>query len=257
MQIAKVIVMGALGVVTSAGLGALCAKAYRAWRTRRVAADLQRFFCQTYAAHEKMRTGLKTMAGIVPQLDDPRQLLSRRGVELLDRHAVSMMAVERALGGAYGRSRFRRLATRQLHDLHGMDSAFEGFQHAVLSALYQQAVTRVVMPPPAVRRYRAAFTVLEHALAGELWPLMNGILAQHVELWTHDAGGGWHKVRGLGVRMGKEVVFSRRYLENADELHLIVRDLDGRSFTNEFVVEHQLPLKSPRRPLWPWKLVRR
>jgi len=257
MQIAEVIVMGALGVVTSAGLAALCVKGYRIWRTRRVAADLQRFFCQAYTAHEKMRAGLKTMARIVPLLDDSRQLLSRRGVELLDRHAVSMMAVERALGGTYGQTRFRRLASRQLQSLSGLHGAFEGFQHAVLSALYEQAVARVVMPPLGVRRYRAAFTVLVHSLPGELWPLMNEILAKHVELWTRDAAGAWHKVRGLGVRLGKEVVFSRRYFENAQEMHLIVRDLGGRSFTNEFAVEHELPQKSPRRPLWPWKLVRR
>ena len=98
MQISEVIVMGSLGIVTSAGLGALWVKAFHRWRTQRVAGELRRFFCQTYAAHEKMRAGLQTMARIVPQLEDPRQLLSRRGVELLDRHAVSMMAVERALG---------------------------------------------------------------------------------------------------------------------------------------------------------------
>jgi len=257
MQISEVIVMGSLGIVTSAGLGALWVKAFHRWRTQRVAGELRRFFCQTYAAHEKMRAGLQTMARIVPQLEDPRQLLSRRGVELLDRHAVSMMEVERALSGAYGRTRFRRVATRQLRDLNGLDSAFERFQHAVLSTLYQQAVTRVVMPPLAVRRYRAAFTVLEHALPAELWPVMNEILAQHVELWTRDVSDAWHKVRGLGVRLGKEVVFSRRYFETAQELHLIVRDLDGHSFTNEFAVEHELPLNAPRRLLWPWKLVRR
>ena len=248
-------VLGALGLVTGTGLSALRGNGVHAWRSRRVALDLRRFFCQTSAAHEKMRVGLKTMAGIVPQLEDSRRQLSRRGVELLDRHAVSMMAVERALGGAHGRTRFRRLASRQLQDLAGLHGAFEAFQHAVLSALYQQAVTRVVMPPLAVRRYRAAFTVLEHALPGELWPLMNEILAQHVELWARDAGGAWHKVRGLGVRLGKQVVFSRRFLENARELHLIVRDLDGRSITNEFAVEHELPLKPPRRALWrPWSV---
>jgi len=257
MHVSEVIVMGALGIVASAGLAALCLNAFRTWRTRRVAGDLRRFFCQTYAAHERMREGLKTMARIVPHLEDPRRLLSRRGVELLDRHAVSMMEVERALDGAYGRTRFRRVATRQLRDLSGLDSAFERFQHAVLSTLYQQAVTRVVMPPLAVRRYRAAFTVLEHELPGELWPVMNEILAQNVELWTRDVSGAWHKVRGLWVRLGKEVVFSRRYFETAQEMHLIVRDLDGHSFTNEFAVEHELPLKVPRRPLWPWKLVRR
>jgi len=257
MQVSEIIVVGALGIVASAGVAALCVSALRSWRSRRVAGYLRRFFCQTYAAHEKMRMGLKTMARIVPDLEDPRRLLSRRGVELLDRHAVSMMEVERALGGAYGRTRFRRFATRQLRDLNGLDSAFERFQHAVLSTLYDQAVTRVVMPPLAARRYRAAFTVLEHNLPGELWPVMNEILEQHVELWTRDVSGAWHKVRGLAVRLGKEVVFSRRYFENAVELHLIVRDLDGRTFTNEFAVEHELPLKAPRRPLWPWKLVRR
>lgn len=253
MQIAEVIVMGSLAVVTCAGIGALCVKGYRTWHTRRVAAELQRFFCQTFAAHEKMRTGLKTMARIVPRVDDSRQLLSRRGVELLDRHAVSMMAVKRALGGAYGRARFRRLASRQLQALHGLHDAFEAFQRAVLSALYQQAMTRVVMPPLAARRYRAAFTVLEHGLPGELWQVMNEILGKHVELWTRDVTGRWYKVRGLGVRLGKEVVFSRRYLEDAVEMHMIVRDLDGRAFTNEFAIEHELPLTAPRR--LPWKVL--
>jgi len=252
MHASEVIVRIAAGIVMTAGLWALLDKAIHAWRARRVAEDLRRFYCLTSAAHEKVRVGLKTMARIVPRLEDPRRLLSRRGVDLLDRHAVSMMNVERVLGGAYGRSRFRRVATRQLRDLSGLDSAFERFQRAVLRMLYQQAVTRVVMPPLATRRYRAAFTVLEHGLPGTLWPLMNEILGQHVELWTRDVSGVWHKVRSLGIRLGKEVVFSRRYLEDAQELHLIVRDLDGRTFTNEFEVEHELPLKPPWWPLPKW-----
>lgn len=240
------------GVVVTAGLAILLDKWIRTWRVRRVAGDLRRFYCQTFAAHEKLRVGLKTMARIVPRLEDPRLLLARRGVELLDRHAVSTMEVERALGGAYGRSRFRRLATRQLEGLTGLDSAFERFQRAVLLALYQQAMTRVVMPPIAVRRYRAAFAVLKHDLPEELWPLMNEILAQHVELWTRDVSGLRHKVRKLGIRSGREVVFSRRHLEAAQELHLIVRDPDGRTLTNEFTVEHERPLKPPRHLLPRW-----
>ncbi len=240
--------MSALGIVMVAGLAVLLVRGVRRWRLRRVAGDLQLFYGRTHAAHEKVRAGLKAMARIVPHLEEPQAHLSRRAVELLDRHAVSMLEVERALVGAYGRARFRRLATRQLRDLSGLDSAFERFQEAVLASLYQQAVARVVLPPLAVRRYRAAFTVLEHDLPGELWPLMNEILARHVELWVRDGGGGWHKARGLGIRLGKELVFSRRYLEQALELHLIVRDLAGRAFTNEFEIEHERPLN----PAW-WR----
>ena len=244
--------MGAAGIVMTAGLGFLLVRGFRAWRTRRVVGDLRRFYRQTHASHEKVRDGLRTMAGIVPYLEDPRRLLSRRGVELLDRHAVSMMEVERAVVGAYGPTRFRRLATRQLQDLTGLNSAFGRFQHAVLLDLYQQAMARVVMPPLAVRRYRAAFTVLEHDLPEALWPLMNEILAQHVELWTRDFAGRWHKVRGIGVRQGQAIIFSRRHLENAVELHLIVWDVDGRSFTNEFEVEHARPLRPARRGIRKW-----
>jgi hypothetical protein len=246
MLLPEVMLMSALGIVVSAGLVVLLVRGGRRWRLRRVAGDLRLFYGRAHAAHEKVRAGLRAMARIVPHLEDPRLHLARRAVELLDRHAVSMLEVERTLVGAHGRSRFRRLATRQLQDLSGLDSAFERFQQAVLVSLYQDAVARVVLPPLAVRRYRVAFTVLEHDLPGELWPLMNEILARHVELWVREGAGGWHKVRGLGIRLGKELVFSRRCLEHALELHLIVRDPDGRTFTNEFEIEHERPLQPGR-----------
>lgn len=235
--------MVVLGIVMSAGVGVLLAKGIRCWRIRRVAGDLRRFYRRTSAAHERVRVGLRTMARLVPQLENSRHLLSRRGVELLDRHAVSMMEAAHTLGGGYGPSRLRRVATRQLQDLSGLDHALDRFQHAVLAELYQQAVGRVVMPPLAVRRYRAAFTVLEHDLPWELWPVVNEMLARHVELWACDGSGAWHRVRGLTTSLGKEVAFSRRHLEDARELHLVVRDLDGRTFTNEFEVEHERPLR--------------
>ena len=250
MDLSKITVLGALAIVTGAGVAALIGKGLHIWRAHRVAADLYRFFCQAQAVHEKMQTGLKTMAGIVPQLEDPRRELSRRGVALLDQHAVSMMAMERALGAPHGRTRLRRVASRHLQNLNGLHGAFEAFQQAVLAALYEQAATRVVMPPLVVRRYRAAFRVLEHALPDELWQVMNEILVRNIELWTLDMMGEWHKVRDVGARLGKDVMFSRSCFENAVELHLIVHDLNGRAFTSEFVVTHSHTLTARRWPQW-------
>ncbi|MCX6878269.1 MAG: hypothetical protein NTW21_31320 [Verrucomicrobia bacterium] len=248
VSVPELIVVLALAVVVTAGLGLLIAEGVRAWRTRRDFEKLRRAYRQADTSHEKVRQGLKTMAHVVPQLEDSRPVMSAHGVELLDRHAVSMMALQRVKRVPYGRTRSRRVATRQLLELASLHTTFERFQQAVLVALYQQSVARVVMPPVSVRRYRAAFTVLEHDLPEVLWPLMNRILEQHVELWVGNVSGVWHQVRGLGFRRGKEVVFSRSHLEAALDLRLTVRHPDGRSFTNEFVVEHERVLK-PRRGL--------
>lgn len=239
--------MVALGVLLTAGLGGLLAVALRGWRAHWELESLKRVYRRALESHEKLRVGLQTMAQVVPHLEKSRLAMSGRGVELLDKHTVAMMALRRAAGVSHGRFRPRRATTRELHGVTELDRLFEQFRQAVLVALYQQAVTRVVMPPMAVRRYRAAFTLLEHELPGSLWPLMDKILAQHVGLWTRDDSGGWHKVRHIVIRYGKEIVFSRRYFERAQELRLVVRDPDGRSFTNEFVVEHEPAAGSTRR----------
>ena len=77
---------------------------------------------------------------------------------------------------------------------------------------------------------------------------MNAILRQHVELWVSDATGVWRKVRGLGFRLGKEVVFSRKCLENAVEIRLT---LNGRTM-NEYSVAHERPLKATHGSFREW-----
>ena len=242
-------VMVAFGVMLTAGLGGLLVIALRGWRVHRELVSLRRVFRRALESHEKLGAGLKTMAQVVPQLEDSRLIMSGRGIDLLDKHTVAMMALQRAAGGSYKRLRSRRASTRELRGVTELDRIFEHFQQAVLVALYHQAVARVVMPPVAVRRYRAAFTLLEHDLPGSLWPLMDKILAQHVGLWTRDGTGAWHKVRHIVIRYGKEIVFSRRYFEHAREMRLVVRDPDGQTFTNEFVVEHEPALRPSRRLL--------
>ena len=236
------VILLALLVILVVGLGFLLVKGIRAWSIRRDLEDLRRAYHEAEASYGNLRSGLKKMAYIVSHLEDSRLALSARGVELLDKLAGSVMVLRRAQHVPFRRVRSLGVATRQLQELTDLDATFARFQQAVLVALYEQTVARVVMPPMSVRHYRASFQVLEHDLPEVLWLVMYKVLARHVELKVQDFSGVWSEVRNIGFRNGKEIVFNRRYLEDARELCLTVRHPDGLTFTSEFTVEHGWPL---------------
>jgi hypothetical protein len=207
----------------------------RGWRESR---ELSRFRAaqrEARLANENVRYGLKTMAMIVPGLGEAQLELSARAMDLLDTQSGLLMALWRTNRRATLRqARSRRLLAEQLHEIAELDRLYENFQQAVLTAVCEQAAQRVVMPPMGTSKYRASFTVLEHQLPGVLWPAMNQILARQVQLWVKDAGGDWVPARRTGFRWGRELVFSRKNLEQASELRLVV----AGQVVSEFVVEH-------------------
>lgn len=231
-----------------AGLVSIALTGARTWKKSRELRQLRVVRSQAQVSHDRVLGGLRQMAGIVPRLRVSQLGFSRRGVDLLDTQSALLLALRRAKTVVAGASGSRRETARQLAAIAGLKGTFERFQQAVLTAVYQQSALRVVMPPVSASKYRAAFTVLSHDLPGALWPVMNAILRQHVEMWVGDATGAWRKVRGLGFRLGKEVVFSRKCLENAVEIRLT---LNGRTM-NEYSVAHERPLKAANGSFREW-----
>ena len=225
-----------IGVATVIGL-----HGWREAQELRVLRESQR---QARLANENVRRGLKMMAVIVPGLRNARLVLSARAIDLLDTQASLLTALWRfnKKKSAGRRPRSRRLMARKLNEITELNLRYERFEKAVLTAVCEQAACRVVMPPLGTSKYRAAFTVLDHQLPGVLWPTMNKILAKQLQLWARDACGTWTPVRRTGLRWGREFVFSRKTLERATELRLVV----GDKVVSEFTVEHERAPASPR-----------
>ena len=233
-----------LGLVVLAGMIALLVIGLRAWRNSRELRTLRTAHRQALIANETVYRGLKTMAMIVPELDGSQLTLSGRAMDLLDTQSALLMAVWRANArGPVRRSRSRRLMAQRWREIAELDWIYQSFQEAVLMAVCEQAAQRVVMPPLGTGKYRAAFSVLDHQLPGMLWPTMNQLLAQQVQLWVRDAGGDWTQARRIGFRWGKELVFSRKLLEQAAELRLVA----AGKVVSEFTVEHERATAPPRR----------
>lgn len=226
----------AFAVLLVAGVVALMVIGYGSWRESRELNKLKEARQQALLANEKVRSGLKTMATVVPALGDSQLALSERAMDLLDTQSSLLMELRRVRRRtAFSRPRQRRLMAEQLREIAGLDRIFEGFQEAILLAVCAHAADGVVMPPVSICKYRAAFTVLEHSLPHVLWPAMNTILAQHVQLWIRDPAGEWKQARRVGFRWGRELVFSRKNLEHATELRLVV----SNKVVSEFTVEHE------------------
>ena len=241
----------ALGAVLVAAVVALALIGLRSWREERELKALRDARRQARHATATVSRGLQTMATIVPELGPSRLEFSARAMDLLDTQSALLLALWRDRKQT-SRRRFRGLLVRQLREIAGLDAYFERFQQAVLTAVCAQAAQRVVMPPVGVLKYRATFTVLEHRLPAELWPTLNGILARHVQLWVRDATGNWAAARRIGFRWGRELVFSRKNLEQATELRLLV---DGR-VVSEFTVEHERAVPSGRGWFGRWPALR-
>jgi hypothetical protein len=232
-----------LVLVLVSGVIALAVIGLRAWREARERRMLKEAQREALIANANVCRGLQTMATIVPELGDPQRLLSARAMELLDTQSALLLAVWRAnKKGAVRRPRARRLMAQRWREIAGLDGIYESFQQTVLMAVCEQAAGRVVMPPLGTCKYRAAFTVLEHQLPNVLWPAMNQILAQQVQLWVCDTSGTWTQARRTGFRWGREMVFSRQNLEHATELRLVV----ANQVVSEFTVEHERVVPSSR-----------
>ena len=236
LTLSGVVFAAALAALLVTGVAALVVVALRGWRESQELKGLKEAKRQAVAANENVRRGLKTMASIMPELGGEQLVLSARAMDLLDTQSGLLLAMRRANRRAVvGQPRARRMMAQRLREMTGLDRVYESFEQAMLMAVCEQAAQRVVMPPLGTCKYRAVFTVLEHQLPGALWPAMNQILARQVQLWVRDANGIWNPARRTGFRWGRELVFSRKNLEQASELRLIVA---GR-IVSEFTVEHE------------------
>lgn len=223
------------GVLLTGGIPVL-RMALLSWQEMRELKRLRLARHQAAVANKNVSRGLQTMAMIVPGLGAARSDLSARAMDLLDSQSARLMALRKLGKKASLRRRRARLdLEQQLQEISALDETFEAFQKAVLTAVCDHAGQQVVSPPVAAQRYRAVFTVLEHQLPRALWPMMNQILAQHVRLWVRSDGGTWSLVRSLGFRWGRELLFSRKNLEGAAELRLMV----GERVVSEFTVERE------------------
>lgn len=214
-----------------------------AHRRRRMA----RIFHQAENSYAVALGGLRTMAEVVTGLPRVSPALSRSGVGLLDIYANaagSFRSLVRRIR-TMSRDRAQRHLTREFLKLQANGSLFQEFQREVLRTVSAQAVSGVVDPPSPVRGYRAAFTVLQHRLPRDVWPAMAEILAAATEFAVQEQGGKW---RALPVRFvdGARAVFSRKYLERAVALRIIIRPpgLEPKIF--EYSVEHVCTAKPSR-----------
>jgi hypothetical protein len=241
LTLSDLVFAAVLGALFVTGMTALVVSMLRGWRESQELKKLKEARRQAVTAYENVLSGLKTMASIMPEVGGREQLvLSARAMELLDTQSGLLLAMRRANRRAIvRRPRARRMMTQQLREISGLDRVYEVFQQAMLTAVYEQAARRVVMPPLGTCKYRAVFTVLEHQLPGVLWPAMNQILAREVKLWVRNANGIWNPARRTDFRWGRELIFSRKILEQATELRLIV----GGKIVSEFTVEHERATK--------------
>ncbi len=240
-----------VGVVMLAGVMALVRWSLRFLREAREIKILGAARRDAQLANQNVTRGLQKMAAIVPDVGDSRVALAARAMDLLDSQSAMLMALRRSRNKpSFRRRRARLELARQFREIAGLDRTFESFQQAMLTAVCEHAARRVVPPPVAEQRYQAMFTVLAHQLPVALWPAMNQILEKHVQLWARPTSGDWTQALGVGFRCGRELLFSRKVLETAVELRLVV----GERIVSEFTVEHERQATPRRRwftPLFP------
>lgn len=215
--------------------------ARRRRRTARILTDANRSYAVALA-------GLRTMAEVVTGLPEVPPALSRRGVRLLDGYAEAAASFRHLLGRArtMSRDRAQRHLAREFLKLQANEPVFRQFQREVLRVASAQALSGVVEPPVPLPRYRAAFTVLRHALPREVWPVAAEVLAAAVEFTLQERGGRWHPVPVRFVN-GGQAVFSRRFLERAVALRMVIRGPGREPRVFEYEVEHELPVRAPGR----------
>jgi len=240
----------ALVIIGIAAAGVLAMS--RKWLAEYRAREMVRIFKDANSSYTRALAGLKTMAGVVTQMPKPPQSLSRSGVGLLDAYANTSKSFRNLVRDIRTMSRDRALRhlTREFLKLQDQEAVFLGFQSEVLRAVSDQAASGTVYPPSPIRHYRAAFTVLRHDLPRELWPVMDEVLSSAVQLKMLDADElklpksrrAWNTLP-VTFADGGRAIFSRKYLERAVALRIIVNRKDQEPKVFEYSVKHERPVK--------------
>lgn len=220
------------------------------WRAAHRRHQMVRIFNEAKGSYARGQAGLKTMAEVVTRMPANTRNLSRQGVGLLDAYADSSISFKHLMHNLRTMSRDRALRhlTREYRRLRDYETKFEDFQKHVLCMVSNQAASGTMSPPVPIRRYRAAFAILRHDLQRDLWPVMNEVLAAGVQLKMQDAAGRWRMVP-VTFSNGSQAVFSRKWLERAVALRLIIRQPGPSQKVFEFTVEHEHPVRSGMFPI--------
>lgn len=214
------------------------------WRAAHRRLQMVRTYNRAKSSYSRGQAGLRTMADVFTRLPGNSRNLSRQGVALLDAYAAAATSFKRLMHDLRTMSRDRALRhlTRELHRLQDCETTFQDFQKDVLRMVAVQAASGTLTPPIPVRHYRAAFTVLRHELQQDLWPVMNGVLAAGVQLKMLDAEQRWRVVPVVFTN-GSQAVFSRKWLERALALQLVIHQPGHPPKVFEFTVEHEQPIR--------------
>jgi len=215
---------------------------------KRVRKDLLR---EARDAHAVALSGLRNMARVFTDMPEHPLELSDQGARLLDSQARTADAFEKLCRRypTMSRERRSRQLMRMIAKLHHQEARVETFQKSVLRAVSDQVRRGIVSPPAPGRSYRAVFTLLDHRLPMAYWPVMEEVLSTAVTLRMQDVDGDWHPVP-LKFSRGSRAMFSRKYLERAVALKMIIEsEATGREVF-EYEVHHVLPVKPMRRFQW-------
>jgi hypothetical protein len=217
------------------------------WRAAYRRRQMVRIFNEAKNAYIRGQSGLRTMAGVVTQMPVPARNLCRQGIDLLDAYADAAASFKHLSQNVRTMSRDRALRhlNHEFGRLKDYETTLQDFQKEVLGQVSIQAASGTLTPPVPVRSYRAAFTVLRHELLRELWPIMNEVLAAGVKLKMLNAKGRW-RVVPVTFRCGSQAVFSRKWLEQAVALQMVIQGPGPSPRTFEFTVEHERPVKRSR-----------
>lgn len=203
-------------------------------------------------SHLRVLAGLRSMAKIFTDLPEHPIELSSHATQLLDseaRVASSLLKFHRQ-HSTMSRERQARRLRQFLTRLENQEARFEKFELRVLRSVSDQMRQGVVAPPHPGRSYRAVFNLLSRRPPEALWPAMEKVLALGVSLRVQDIKGHWHQVP-LRFSGGCRAGFSRKYLERAVALRVVIGQEKETRESFLYEVQHRLPVK-PMRPVPHW-----